>query len=260
MLAPNVQRKTQVCFDTNSSTESETYIYRLNNSFYYFLDFVIIIVEEDGFRLLAFDKGENFLVDRTYRTVTAAKISFLKYFGHKYYDENPVAEWSDAYPPDRDWLDGIESFVSSLPKKCKEKRMRGEKVSFLSNPSIFGLDYGFIIDQKFSYRLIVHDRNEKILFDNTYNTVAAAKIAFSRLFVLQGQRQQPKQDFSFPRSWSMSKKNFSITGYREAFETKNSTNSFKPVWMPFCQPIKSWWKHKMRFIESIPRGYKQKPG
>lgn len=260
MLVSTIQRQTGLRLETKTPTTPGTRIYRLNNSFYFFLDFVIIIIGKNDFRLLAYDRSENFLVDKKYTTLSAAKIAFLKHFGYKYYSDNPISEWSDDYPPDKDWLDEIERFVSSLPKKCKLKRVRGEKVSFLSNPGLFGLDYSFIIDQKSVYRLIVHDRNEKILFDYTYNTVGAAKTAFSRMYVLKGHRPQPIRDFSFPRSWSMSKKNFSIASTREGFVNNPGLEPFKAVWMPFCQPIESWWNQKMRFIESIPRGYKKKPG
>jgi hypothetical protein len=43
-------------------------------------------------------------------------------------------------------------------------------------------------------------------------------------------------------------------------ESKTGSESFKSARMPFCLPFKSGWRHKMRFIESIPQEYKQRPG
>lgn len=190
-------------------------IYFLENSPYFFMDFVFIIAEKYAFRLLVYDRRENYLVDKRYATVKGAKIAFLNLFGHKYYNEDPIAIWDPPYTPDEKWLQEKLAFIAGLPDHAKQKRVRGKRVSLLSNPGLFSLDYAFILDLKTGYRLLAHDRDENVLFDDIYKTVGGAKMSF-----------------------------------RIMFGHKYALGKPAPVWAPFSQPLEAWWKQKNRFIAS----------
>jgi hypothetical protein len=187
----------------------------LTNTAYFFLEFAFILVEDNAFRLLVFDGGEKYLVDKRYTSEKGAKISFLNFFGHKYYTDNPIAIWDPPYSPDEDWIQEKLAFIDSLPDEYKQKKVRGKRVSFLMNPGLFALDYAFILDIKTGCRLIVHDLNEKILFDDIYKNVGGAKMAF-----------------------------------RIMYGHKPGSNMHEPVWGPFSQPVESWLKKTDRFIAS----------
>jgi hypothetical protein len=104
------------------------YIYRLINSLYFFLDMVLIVIEEEYYRLIVYDRVGNSLTDKRYSTVKGARIAFMRFFRHKYYNDNPGAEWSIAYPPDADWLEEIETLIALLPASCKNRTVNKTKV------------------------------------------------------------------------------------------------------------------------------------
>jgi hypothetical protein len=103
----------------SSNPTPDKYIFRLINSLYFFLDIALIVIEEKYYRLIVYDKGKNFLVNKRYTTAKGARIAFMRFFKHQYYNNEPRAEWSFAYPPDSDWLERIETLIASLPENCR---------------------------------------------------------------------------------------------------------------------------------------------
>ncbi len=56
--------------------EKPVIISRLINSIYYFIEFVFLITENEGFRLVAIHQGK-LLIDETYKTAKGAKVEHL---------------------------------------------------------------------------------------------------------------------------------------------------------------------------------------
>lgn len=76
----------------------------LINSIFYFLHWVIIIEEDQQFRLVVII-GKEIILDYTYNSTRAARIAFSRYFKNYYYKDGPrVNEWSHFYTPDNTWL------------------------------------------------------------------------------------------------------------------------------------------------------------
>jgi hypothetical protein len=65
---------------------------------------------EDFFRILAIHK-KTVLFNRIYRTLRGARISFMKQFQKMAWSDKVVAEWTDLYPPDRDWIEKMLSIA-----------------------------------------------------------------------------------------------------------------------------------------------------
>jgi hypothetical protein len=75
----------------------------LENSIYYFLECVFIIIEEDRFRLVVAHQNQ-LLLNCVYNTLRGAKIAFSRMFLEKAWREDIKAEWTHPYPPELKWL------------------------------------------------------------------------------------------------------------------------------------------------------------
>jgi hypothetical protein len=81
----------------------------LINSVYYFLEQVIIINEQDRYRLVVLN-GERILNDNSFKSLKAARISFAKSYRHHLseYETNKIKpEWTFFYRPDKKWLEQL---------------------------------------------------------------------------------------------------------------------------------------------------------
>jgi hypothetical protein len=76
----------------------------LQNSIYYFIECVFILIEENNYRLVALH-NRRVLLDKSYKTLRGSKIAFSKFFQEKAWKQNIKPEWTHYYPPDKDWLD-----------------------------------------------------------------------------------------------------------------------------------------------------------
>jgi hypothetical protein len=79
---------------------------RLINSIYYFIEFVFIIVENEGYRLVSMHQGK-LLTNQIYKTAKGARIAFLKFWNYRAWKEGVKPKWSVFYPPDAKWLKKI---------------------------------------------------------------------------------------------------------------------------------------------------------
>lgn len=76
----------------------------LTNPVVYWLDYVIIVFEEKGYRLVVCSR-KKILTDKRYKDVRGAKIAFLKYHQFRAINRELKPIWSGIYAPDRNWLD-----------------------------------------------------------------------------------------------------------------------------------------------------------
>jgi hypothetical protein len=76
----------------------------LQNSFYYFIECVFIIIGENNFRLIALHK-QRVLLDKKYKTLRGSKIAFTKFFQDKAWKSNVKPVWTPGYLPNKDWLE-----------------------------------------------------------------------------------------------------------------------------------------------------------
>ena len=95
-------------------TDKEPKISLLINSALYFLDCVLIKIENRKFRLLAVHKKRK-LMDKTFKNMKGARVSFSKSFTDRRYDSTR-AEWSKCYAPEPGWLEKM----LKMPIKRKE--------------------------------------------------------------------------------------------------------------------------------------------
>ena len=78
-------------------------ISRLTNSIHYFLDYVYIIAVENGFHLVVIHHRQV-MMDKVFKSVRGAKISFSKLFKDKTWKENIQVDWSRFYSPEKYWI------------------------------------------------------------------------------------------------------------------------------------------------------------
>lgn len=76
----------------------------LTNSVCYFMETVLIAMEDGEYRLLAIHQGKLY-TDHKYKTARGARIAFLKLWGYRAWQEDIQAIWSHFYPPDKGWYD-----------------------------------------------------------------------------------------------------------------------------------------------------------
>jgi hypothetical protein len=76
----------------------------LTNPVVYWLDYVLIVTEDKGYRLVVCGR-DKILTDKRYRDVRGAKIAFLKYHQFRAVNRELKPVWSGAYAPDKNWLD-----------------------------------------------------------------------------------------------------------------------------------------------------------
>jgi hypothetical protein len=84
-------------------TNKEAKISLLINSVLYFLDHALIKTENRKFRLLVVHNRIK-LIDKTFKNIRGARISFSKLFAKRRY-KSTKAEWSSLYPPESLWLE-----------------------------------------------------------------------------------------------------------------------------------------------------------
>ena len=89
---------------TTFKNEKKNKIVFLVNSINYLLDWVIIVFEEGGYRLIVSNRG-NICTDRHYETLKGAKIAFIRQYRFAAFSRPDIPEWSPPYRPDRDWLE-----------------------------------------------------------------------------------------------------------------------------------------------------------
>jgi hypothetical protein len=75
----------------------------LENSIYYFLECVFIIIEDDRYRLVVAHQ-KQLLLNCVYNTLRGAKIAFSRMYLAKAWREDIKAEWTHPYPPELKWL------------------------------------------------------------------------------------------------------------------------------------------------------------
>ncbi len=108
----------------------------LINSAHFFLDYVLIVNEKKGFRLLVVHKNKKW-VDKRYKTLKEAQTVFGRDFKKYGYICNmgymkPV--WSPFYSPEEMWLEALSNHPEKpFIFKFKLRRRRQKKAS---NPNI----------------------------------------------------------------------------------------------------------------------------
>jgi hypothetical protein len=89
---------------TESKSEKKNKIVFLVNSINYLLDWVIIVFEDEGYRLIVSNRGA-ISTDRYYETLKGAKIAFIRQYRFAAFSNPDIPEWSPPYRPDDDWLE-----------------------------------------------------------------------------------------------------------------------------------------------------------
>jgi len=99
-----ILQKPEVKLMTRLESEKEKPIIFMVNSSRYLLDYVIVVFEEYGYRLVVNRSGE-IITNEMYETLKGAKIAFLKFHHLSAFfdDDSPI--WSQAYVPDKEWLE-----------------------------------------------------------------------------------------------------------------------------------------------------------
>jgi len=82
----------------------QTPIILLENAVYYFIDYVLIILEPGAYRLVVIADGGK-RIDRYYDTIRGAKIAFFRSFKHRAREGFTKPKWSIVFPPGEKWLD-----------------------------------------------------------------------------------------------------------------------------------------------------------
>ena len=100
----NKKRTPTVELRLETTIEEERKIIRLINSYLYFLGFVFIVFEEEGYRLVVY-KGGEIIKNKNYKTVEEAKEAFFNVYSLLAVMDGVIPQWTHAYPPDIEWLD-----------------------------------------------------------------------------------------------------------------------------------------------------------
>ena len=79
-------------------------IYLLVNSIHYFLEFVLIVREPAGYRLIV-TQGKKVLTDLRFKKLRGARIAFMKLYKKRGCTSEIKAQWSHAYSPEAKWLE-----------------------------------------------------------------------------------------------------------------------------------------------------------
>ncbi len=87
-----------------TSIEEEFKIIRLINENHYLLEYVFILFEEEGYRLVV-NRGGEIITNKNYKTVKGAKKAFLKCHGLRSVMDDVRPKWSHVYTPPAEWLD-----------------------------------------------------------------------------------------------------------------------------------------------------------
>jgi len=141
-----ILQKPELKLLTGLESEKEKKIIIMVNSSRYLLDYVIVVFEEYGYRLVVNRSGE-IITDNTYETLGGAKVAFLKFKHLMAFFDADRPKWSHAYVPDKEWL---------------EKRVKGEsKRKFILGEQNFFLDSGKLGMKK------LKEKNKKVKVKKT---------------------------------------------------------------------------------------------
>jgi len=89
---------------TNSTGESENIsISLLFNGIHYLLGLVYIEKKNSRFRLVVAQNG-RIIYQREFKTYRGARMDFQKKYGHRNSFKKHIANWSDFFSPDPDWI------------------------------------------------------------------------------------------------------------------------------------------------------------
>lgn len=86
-------------------------IYVLINHVLFFLHFVFILIEKQGYRLIVIHNGK-LQTDKCYATLRSAKIAFSRLYRKKSWKKNAKPKWSTLLCPDNDWINKKLKFIS----------------------------------------------------------------------------------------------------------------------------------------------------
>lgn len=75
----------------------------LVNSLEYRLEYVFILEEEDGFRLVV-KHGGLVMTNQTFQLLTDAKNAFLRLYGQSDSAGGPTPDWSGFIDPEQEWF------------------------------------------------------------------------------------------------------------------------------------------------------------
>jgi len=121
-----ILQKPELKLLTRLESEKEKKIIIMVNSSRYLLDYVIVVFEEYGYRLLVNRKGE-IITDKMYETLGGAKVAFLKFKHSMAFFDGDRPIWSHAYIPDKKWLG------KRVKGESKRKFILGEQKFFLDS-------------------------------------------------------------------------------------------------------------------------------
>ena len=100
--------KSQIQFQLDGDAETANKklkkIILLENAVYYFIDYVLIILEPDAYRLVVIADGCK-TIDKCYSSIKGAKIAFFRFFKHRAQQGFTKPRWSVIFPPEQEWLD-----------------------------------------------------------------------------------------------------------------------------------------------------------
>ncbi len=87
-----------------TTIEEQRKIIRLINENHYLLEYVFILFEEEGYRLVV-KKGGEIITNKNYKTVQVAKAAFFKVYSLLAVMDGVRPKWSHIYTPDKEWLE-----------------------------------------------------------------------------------------------------------------------------------------------------------
>jgi hydroxymethylpyrimidine pyrophosphatase-like HAD family hydrolase len=73
------------------------------NSGRYLLNYVMVVFEDLGYRLVV-NRSGDIITDKIYETLKGAKIAFLKFHHFLAHNEEVKPIWSHVYVPEEEWL------------------------------------------------------------------------------------------------------------------------------------------------------------
>ena len=99
-------------------------ISHLANVNYFLLEFAFIIHEKDIFRLIAYDRKENYYIDRTYNTPGKAKAGFRRSYRSRFKFEKYFTYWTPFYQPVRSWINSRNDILRTVPLRPQKRHKK----------------------------------------------------------------------------------------------------------------------------------------
>jgi hypothetical protein len=90
--------------DTAGERTRKHHILLLVNSLYFLLEYAFIMIGEKSYRLVGIHHN-RLVLDKCYKTIRGAKISFSRLFRPRNWQKKMKPLWSRIYPPDVDWME-----------------------------------------------------------------------------------------------------------------------------------------------------------